>query len=158
MSIEIDIDPIRQVARIRISGPIERAEFESLAERFLEHPEFVQKRLEAGAQPPDLEKWADARQAGLDLPEEPERIIPDEQIGAVIDVCRLAFRSDYPGLAAALDRLRTTPPPARCDRRRSDRAGLRATAGFDGIAPRLTVKSAYRSSSASAATTAMSVA
>ena len=41
MPFEIDIDPIRQIARIRVSGRIERAEFESSARRFLEHPDFV---------------------------------------------------------------------------------------------------------------------
>lgn len=66
-------------------------------------PDFVRERLEADANP-DRKSWAEAHQAGLDIPPEPDAVAAVDQIEELMEGCRPFFQEYYPEAFEALAR------------------------------------------------------
>lgn len=70
----------------------------------IRRPLFVRSCLEAQANP-NHHSWALAQQAGLDIPPEPDAMSVNDQIEALLEVCRLFFGEYYPEAKRKLDAL-----------------------------------------------------
>ena len=68
----------------------------------LRMPDFIDECLEADANP-DPQRWTEWRQAGLDIPSQPDAIPASEQIEEVIDSCRSFFKQHYPDASGLLE-------------------------------------------------------
>lgn len=64
-------------------------------------PDFIRERLEAEANP-DPRRWAEAHQAGLDIPPQPDAMPAAEQVESLLDVCRPFLQEYYPDTFEAL--------------------------------------------------------
>lgn len=67
-------------------------------------PDVVQRSMEAIAAGIDSEQYADARDNGLDVPEQQSIVPYDDQLDLVVEMCRPFFREHHPEAFEALRR------------------------------------------------------
>ncbi|TMB64442.1 MAG: hypothetical protein E6J43_13490 [Chloroflexi bacterium] len=70
----------------------------------IRRPDFIRSCLEAQAHP-NRKDWANAYQAGLAIPAEPDAMSADDQVEGVLEVCRAYFEEYYPHAKRRLDEL-----------------------------------------------------
>jgi hypothetical protein len=70
----------------------------------IRRPALVRACLEAEPSP-NLERWTQAHDAGLDIPPEPDPMSAESQIYVVTETCRAFFEEHYPNARAKLDEL-----------------------------------------------------